>query len=125
VSDPQLSSLLLRADEGLETLTAEETLRVAGLTLSGILTTQGAYRQWQLGVLPEEEWSFVLAGICSDMMSPSTRAIWEEVKDFYVASFVQIGDAMRWRSCRVMGCPRSVTLASSGRLRSLLYRAAC
>lgn len=72
VTDPDMTGIVVRANQDLSSLTTEELQRFFGSYVSGTLTVQGAYRQWQLGVLPDEEWAVVRAR--SGSVSSADRA---------------------------------------------------
>jgi len=50
---------------------------------------QGVYRQWQLGVLPDEEWAAWDRVICNNIERPGGRTLWEGgLRDTYIPGFV-------------------------------------
>ena len=89
VSDPGMTNIRVRANQDLSSRTAEESQRFFGLYLSGMVTLQGAFRQWQLGVLPDEEWAFVQVAACVDMQLPTSQELWSQVRWGFAPSFVE------------------------------------
>ena len=88
INDPQLVGIMVRANETPGELSPEEAQRFFGYFVSGALTTQSAFRQWRLGVLPDEEWSVVRAVTCQDLTLPSFQELWPQVRGTLAPSFV-------------------------------------
>ena len=55
-------------------LTEEEAMRFFWISRSGWLGTQGLYRQWELGALPDEEWAVWNRVICDEWALPGVRS---------------------------------------------------
>ena len=89
ISDPELTSIIVRANQDMSSLTAEESQRFFGLYISSVITLQGSFRQWQLGVLPDEEWEVVQVAACSDMELPAFQTLWSQVRGGLAPSFVE------------------------------------
>jgi len=72
-------------------LTPEEQRRYGYMIRSFWLGMQGLFRQWQLGVLPEEEWKVLSGVICSELSNPGVRSNWLQQRPFgLIPEFVEI-----------------------------------
>jgi len=89
-SNPDVAGLLVRSNEVWEELSSQDQQRVFGLFVSGMLFYQGVFRQWQLGVLPDEEWSVVQAVVCQEMTQPMAQRLWPLVRETLVSAFVDV-----------------------------------
>ena len=72
--------------DSLDVLNVEEQERYRWMMLSFFWGMQGVYRQWDLGVLPDEEWGAWYQVICLNIASPGTRRVWDRAT-FYTADF--------------------------------------
>ena len=72
-------------------LTSEEQRRYFYMIRSFWLGMQGLFRQWQLGVLPEQEWKVMLGVICGELSYPGVRSSWSQQQpDGLIPEFVDI-----------------------------------
>ena len=89
----QLAGVLSRRLADIESLTDAEKVQF-GLTYNaGLMNTHGLFRQWELGVLPDEDWAHWYASICDEAQSPIFQSIWAELKFKYVPTFVDAIEA--------------------------------
>ncbi len=88
-SSPELVRISILANEDPSQLTDVERTRLHWTLVSFWSGMQGIYRQWALGVLPDEEWRTWQAVICANVASPSQRAFWAESSGTWIPSFVQ------------------------------------
>ena len=106
-TDPELNRIDMTGNEELSRLNVEEQARYRWMRVSFWWGMEGLYRQWDLGVLPNEEWQAWYRVICSTLESPGQRAFWEEEQNpVYIPQFVEIVescDSFRGASprCRV------------------------
>ena len=70
-------------------LNAEERARYSWIVVSFLWGMQGLYRQWELGVLPDQEWQAWNTVICLNIGRPGMREVWQSV-NFYTPDFVEI-----------------------------------
>ena len=54
-----------------------ERQRAFWINRSFMVGMQGLYRQWAMGVLPDEEWAFWTRVLCQNADSPRFREIWQ------------------------------------------------
>lgn len=90
-TDPELNRINMIGNEEPSRLNVEEQARYRWMRVSFWWGMQGLYRQWDLGVLPNEEWQAWYRVICSTLESPGQRAFWEEQgNSVYIPQFVEI-----------------------------------
>ncbi len=80
--DPEANRIEMIGREDLSQLNPEEAARFEWMMVSFFWGMQGLYRQWDLGVLPDEEWQAWTTVICGNLSNPGTRAVWEEFPMF-------------------------------------------
>ena len=93
VNDPSL--LDLKNKEPGE-LTDAEAQRLYWLSRSFWLSMQGLWRQWQLGVLPEEEWLVWQRIICTNMTTDfgiSGRTYWQKSRSGLIPEFAELSES--------------------------------
>jgi hypothetical protein len=93
VNDPSL--LDLKSKEPGE-LTDAEAQRLYWLSRSFWLSMQGLWRQWQLGVLPEEEWLVWQRIICTNMTTDfgiSGRTYWQKSRNGLIPEFAELSES--------------------------------
>ncbi len=59
-----------------------EAARFEWMMVSFFWGMQGLHRQWDLGVLPDEEWQAWNTVICRNLSNPGTREVWESFPMF-------------------------------------------
>jgi predicted amino acid-binding ACT domain protein len=89
VSDPEMAKIIAKAGANIEDLSQEEMQRYMGFLMSASLGSQGAFRQWQLGVLPDEEWSVELKILCADRELPNAKLIDDLLSPFLIPSYIE------------------------------------
>ena len=93
VNDPSLIEL---RSKDIGELTDLERQRASWLARSFWLSMQGLYRQWSLGVLPEEEWGVWFDIICANAIRDngiSGREFWLRQKSQLIPSFERYVDS--------------------------------
>ena len=93
VNDPSLLELKNKAPGA---LTTAEAQRLYWLSRSFWLSMQGLWRQWQLGVLPDEEWLVWQHIICSNMTTDrgiSGRKYWQQSKGGLIPEFAELSES--------------------------------
>ena len=75
--DAEANRIQMIGRESLDALTAEEEERYRWMLLSFFWGMQGLYRQWDLGVLPNEEWEAWYRVICLNIGNAGTRQVWD------------------------------------------------
>jgi len=88
-TNPELIRIIIIADEDPSQLNDVERERYRMVSLSFWWGMQGLYRQWTLGVLPNEDWQAWYRVICSNLESPSQRAFWEG-EQVFIPEFIEI-----------------------------------
>ena len=72
-------------------LTSEEQRRYFYMLRSFWLGMQGLFRQWKLGILPDEEWNVMSGVICRELSNPGVRSNWSQQQlDRLIPEFVEI-----------------------------------
>jgi hypothetical protein len=89
VSDPEMAKIMAKASENIEDLSQDEVQRYMGLMISASLGSQGTFRQWRLGVLPDEEWTVELKMLCADRKGPNAKLIDDVLDQFLIPSFIE------------------------------------
>jgi hypothetical protein len=92
INDPDMARIIQIAQKDFANLNDEEEQRYFGWAYAGNLLAQGAFRQWQLGVLPDEEWLIVVKAMCKDSSHPNQEAKDKILDPFLVPSFVKAID---------------------------------
>jgi hypothetical protein len=92
-SDGDLNRITMAGDDDLSKLIPEERLRYWWQDRSFWLGMQTIYRQWQLGVLPSEEWDVYNKVICANIGVRGTRALWSQEGPLLMPAFVRIVEA--------------------------------
>lgn len=93
VNDPSLIEL---RNKPTDQLTEIEAQRLYWLSRSFWLSMQGLWRQWQLGVLPEEEWKVWQRIICSNMTTEfgiSGRTNWQRSRGGLIPEFAELSES--------------------------------
>ncbi len=89
VTDREAHRIEMLGHENPEQLTREERRRYFYMMRSFWLGMQGLYRQWQLGVLPEDEWNVMTGVICSELSNRGVQSLWSEQRqDALIPEFV-------------------------------------
>jgi hypothetical protein len=78
VGDREAHRIEMLGHENPDQLTPEERRRYFYMIRSFWLGMQGLYRQWRLGVLPEEEWQVMSVVICDELKYPGVQISWSE-----------------------------------------------
>jgi len=89
----QLIDVITRGFADFESLTDAEQFQIMLTMNAGMLNTQGLFRQWRLGALPDEDWAYWNERICPEMHYPVSRMIWAEIKSGNNPAFVEAIDA--------------------------------
>ena len=89
VTDPEVNRINMIGEEDASLLNAEEEARYRWILISYWWGAQGLYRQWDLGVLPDEEWQAWYSVMCGYMESPSQRTFLAENQSL-IREFVDI-----------------------------------
>lgn len=76
-----------------EALSAEERSRYRWIVLSFLWGMQGQYHQWNLGVLPDDDWEAWNRVICSNARSAGMQWIWATDRAIYASDFQAVVDA--------------------------------
>jgi hypothetical protein len=92
-SDGDLNRIAMTGDNDLTQLTPEERLRYWWQDRSFWLGMQTIYREWQLGVLPNEEWDVYNKVICINIGVRGTRALWSQQRMLLMPTFVRLVEA--------------------------------
>ena len=92
INDPDMARIITLAMTDFEKLNQEESQRFVGWSYAGTLLAQSAFRQWQLGVLPDEEWSIVVTAICLDRKNTNLDALDKALEPMLVPTFVKAID---------------------------------
>ena len=87
-TNPELIRIAQRAEDDLSSLGPLERRQYLQVRLSFFWGMQGLYRQWVLGVLPNEEWHAWKRVICSNVLSVGEREQWRtNLRQTYIPDF--------------------------------------
>jgi type II secretory pathway pseudopilin PulG len=75
-------------------LSAEEWSRYTWMMVSFFWGMQGLHSQWQLGVLPDDQWVAWNQVLCQNMGRPGARRVWDGI-GFYPSDFVAVVEGCR------------------------------
>ena len=75
--DAEANRIEMVGRENLSQLSPEEASRFRWMMVSFFWGMQGLHRQWDLGVLPDEEWQAWTTVICGNLANPGTRTMWD------------------------------------------------
>jgi hypothetical protein len=92
-ADSNINRIYMVGDRDLSKLTSEERMRFFWLDRSFWLGMQTVFRQWQLGVLPDDEWKVYNTVICDNIKGAGTRAFWPQESRALIPAFVKIVEA--------------------------------
>ncbi len=87
--DSDMARIERLGDEDISQLTPDELQRYFYEERAFWLGMQSQYRQWELGILPDEEWGVWSRVICSDSNfgSAGDQALWESTKRDLIPTF--------------------------------------
>ena len=77
-------------DRDLSKLDPEQRMRYFWQDRSFWLGMQTIYRQWQLGVLPDDEWTVYRKVICANIAVRGTRTLWPQEATMLIPVFVKV-----------------------------------
>src|SRR5262245_23427171 len=89
----ELNRIAMIGDDNLAQLNPEERMRYFWQDRSFWLGMQTVYRQWQLGVLPSEEWKVYKKIICLNIGVRGERTLWSQEAPTLIQSFVKVVEA--------------------------------
>ncbi len=94
VDSPEIARVIGIVFDDMNKLTQQEEQIFIGFAMAGLLSTQGAYRLWTMGVLPDEEWESAIQTTCPDENSDekirsTMQMIWNGLKSMLLPSFVE------------------------------------
>ena len=89
VTDPEVNRINMIGTEDPSRLNLEEQARYRWILISFWWGMQGLYGQWNLGVLPDEEWQAWYNVMCQYMETPSQRAFLAD-NEALIREFVEI-----------------------------------
>jgi hypothetical protein len=91
-TDAEVHRISMIAAQDPAQLTAAEAGRYYLMNRSFWWGMQGLYRQWQMGVLPDEEWTVFNRVICGNIAEPGFRVNWSvpETTNELIPSFVAV-----------------------------------
>jgi hypothetical protein len=81
-TDADATRIEMIGREDLQALDPVEAARFRWMMVSFFWGMQGLHRQWDLGVLPDEEWQAWNTVICANLSNPGTREVWESFAMF-------------------------------------------
>ena len=85
--DPDFAELLIRAEDGLDELTAVERMQYRTYVFQIFNTWEAAFLFQEEGLLDEEQWIPWDRAMFRRLNSEEIRAMWEDAQDRYRASF--------------------------------------
>ena len=94
-NNPEVARILGKVvSDGLEDLTIQEDMIFSGFVQSVYTRSQGAYRLWAMGVLPDAEWESEKQTFCpseddAPQIKSTMQTIWNRFKSSLLPSFVE------------------------------------
>jgi hypothetical protein len=88
--DSELSRIVVLGSASPANLDPVEAFRLSYLIRSFWVGMQANYRQWVLGILPEEEWAYYGRVICVYYGAPSAHAQWQAERQMFIPEFVEV-----------------------------------
>jgi hypothetical protein len=92
-TNPELNRISMQGAQDTANLNGEDRVRYRWLVRSFWLGMQTIYRQWQLGILPDEEWAVYYNVVCANVAMPGVRALWIRQRAQLVPSFARVVDS--------------------------------
>lgn len=74
-------------------LSPEELQRYVWITRSGLLGIQGLFRQWELEILPDDDWEVWEKVLCANTATAGFHALWPENAEILNPRFVARAEA--------------------------------
>ena len=88
--DPELSRIAVLSMNSSSELDPVEGLRAAYIFRTFWVGMQANYRQWTLGILPDEEWAYYRRTLCAIYGIPTYNARWQAERQIYIPEFVVV-----------------------------------
>ena len=88
--DAELSRIVVLGSASPANLDPVEAFRLSYLIRSFWVGMQANYRQWVLGILPEEEWAYYGRTICMNYGVPGVHARWQAERQLFIPEFVEV-----------------------------------
>ena len=93
VGDSEVHRIEMLGHANPDQLTPEELRRYRYLIRSFWLGMQGLFRQWQLGVVPDAEWTVMSGVVCQELATAGVQSGWPSQRDTLIPEFVAFVDA--------------------------------
>jgi hypothetical protein len=87
--DPEANRISMIGGPNPDELSAEEWSRYRWMMVSFFWGMQGLHSQWQLGVLPDEQWAAWHQVLCINIAQPGTQRVWSDL-GFYPPDFAAV-----------------------------------
>ena len=87
-ADAETNRIAMIGSQDPAKLSPEEKQRFFWINRSFWLGMQGLYRQWDMGVLPDEEWGVFNRVICNNHSSVGDRVFWPDNKKTLIPAFI-------------------------------------
>ncbi len=87
--DAELSRIVVLGSTSPSDLNPVEAFRLSYLIRSFWVGMQANYRQWTLGILPEEEWAYYGRVICVYYGVPVSHAQWQAERQMFIPEFLE------------------------------------
>ena len=88
--DAELSRIAVLGSTSPADLDPVEAFRLSYLVRSFWVGMQANYRQWVLGILPEEEWAYYGRTMCAIYGTPGGHAFWQADRQLFIPEFVEV-----------------------------------
>ena len=79
VMDADVNRINMIGGDDPSQLNEEDAARYRWIAISSWWGLEGLYRQWKLGVLPDEEWDAWNRVACGNIAVPGHRALWDDL----------------------------------------------
>ncbi len=90
MQNSELSRIAVETFASPSGLTPVDAFRASYMVRTFWVGMQANYRQWALGILPEEEWAYYGRVICVYYGVPSGHARWQAERQMFIPKFVEI-----------------------------------
>ena len=87
-ADAETNRIAMIGSQDPAKLSPEEKQRFFWINRSFWLGMQGLYRQWDMGVLPDEEWGVFTRVICNNHSAVGDRVFWPGNKKTLIPAFI-------------------------------------
>ena len=90
MQDPELSRIVVEGMSSPSDLSSVDMFRLSYMVRTFWVGMQANYRQWDLGILPDEEWAYYRRTMCPIYGNTGGNFFWRRDRDLFIPEFVEI-----------------------------------